>query len=256
MTVYTRDPATGKLTQQQIVQSGDLSGVTDFRISSDGRIAVASCFQAETAVLFESSPVSGKLHPLDVARNGEDGVSLVWAIDVALSPDGRFAYIADARRKDRGTGDGEKHDWGRILVLSISDDGQLGFVESFAGKDRCLDGCRALVCHPDGTTLFATGRTAGTLSVLNRNPETGKLSLRQVISANDDGLSVLQGVMTPVCSPDGQFVYTASGRFTSQGGITSLAFRHRRQRSRSTKPGRGRRLSPAVERASEARADN
>lgn len=224
ITVYSRNDETGELTEQQVVQNDDLAGVTDLRISDDGRIAIGSCCHASTAVVFERSPVSGKLHQLHVARSGEIDVDgLYFPIDIALSPDGKFAYVSDSRRAGRGTEDTEG-DFGRVTTFRINDDGTLTGVDTLPGPDRCLDGIRAICSHPDGRTLFATTQRANTLVVLDRDAETGKVSVRQVLSQEKDGLSVLNGAMTAACSPDGQFVYTVGGRFLTTASFFALSF--------------------------------
>ena len=50
--------------------------------------------------------------------------------------------------------------------------------------------------------------------------------MRQIISDETDGLDVLKGAMTATCSPDGQFVYTVSGRFTDRrrAPVFAIAF--------------------------------
>lgn len=222
ITVYSRDQTTGRLTEQQVVRGDDFSGVTDLRISNDGRIAVASCCHAETAVVFERSPISGMLHQVHVARHGEIDVDgLFFPIDVALSPDGQFAYVPDSRRPGRGSEDTEG-DFGRVTTFRINDDGTLTSVDTLPGPDRCLDGVRAICSHPDGRTLFAVSSRSNTLVVLDRNAESGKVSVRQVLSHDKDELSVLNGAMTTTCSPDGQFVYAVGGRFLDAN--TSFGF--------------------------------
>ena len=145
-------------------------------------------------------------------------------VDIALSPDGRFAYVADDRRTGKGPGDSENGDVGRITVLRIEDNGQLEPVQTLLGPDRCLDGIRAICAHPDGRTIFATCWSPGTLVVLNRDAKSGRLSVRQVLSSEADGIGVLNGAVTAACSPDGQFVYTVSGRFTDDGPSVAFNF--------------------------------
>jgi 6-phosphogluconolactonase (cycloisomerase 2 family) len=109
------------LTEQQVVRGDDLAGVTDLRISNDGRIAVAACCHSSTAVVFERSPISGMLHQIHVARHGEIDVDgLYFPIDVALSPDGQFAFVSDSRRSGRGSEDTDG-DFGRVTTFRIKD---------------------------------------------------------------------------------------------------------------------------------------
>jgi len=221
--IFDRNKKTGILTEAQIVKDGNLAGVTDLQISANGQIVVVACCHAKTVVSFERGHLSGRLSQLDVQRDAAEGSDgLYWPIDIAISPDSRFVYVADERHPKRFKPGSEKGDVGRITVLKITDKGQLEPVQTLLGSDRCLDGIRSICAHPDGRTLFATCWEAGTLVVLNRDVKTGRLSIRQVLSSKSKRLSVLNGVMTADCSPDGQFVYTVSGRFTDKGPIRNI----------------------------------
>ncbi len=214
--VFDRNQETGSLKQIQVVKTPELAGVTDLKITSNGIFAVASCFRAKAAVLFERNPATGKLNQLDVEKEDEFGPNgIYWAIDIGLSPDGRFVYVADDRSPGRGSKEPKGYD-GRILALKLYENGILDPIQTYLGEKECFNGIRSVCSHPDGKTLFAACWRPGTLVVVNRDVDSGTLSVRQILSKEEKGLEVLNGAMTVVCSSDGKFVYTSSGMFSER----------------------------------------
>lgn len=101
-------------------------------------------------------------------------------------------------------------------------EGKLEMVASDPGKDGCYAGARGMAMHPSGKTLFVACRTAGTLVVANRDVETGKTTVRQVIKDEEGDVHGLAGVMGVVVSQDGRFVYVSSGRFTGDDAVSAF----------------------------------
>ena len=217
---FQRDPDTGALSRTQMLTSShDFAGVTDVRLSRDGRYAVAASCHASTVALFERDPISGELILLDLVREGQDGVEGIrWAVDVAISPYTKFIYVADPRGTLRHDATQDEHP-GVITVFRVTNSEKLEWVESFSGEGRCFDNIRGVILHPDGKSLYATCSDANTLVVLDRDQETGKLSVRQIIRDEENGVHGLRGVMTADVSPDGRFVYTVGGMHGGDNAI-------------------------------------
>ncbi len=219
--VFTRDVKSGRLEHlQTISDQKHLRGAICLRLSPNGRYAVAPAFQSQTAVLFARDPQTGKLELLDVARNEEDGVKgLRWAMDAVFSKDSRFVYVIDPRGSGSRieTVDGQD---GAVTVFRISENSQLEWIESNVGRNGCFNGARGIALHPNGSTIYVTSSGAGTLVVLSRQRDTGKVKVRQIIKDDETEAHGLAGVSSVACSPDGKFVYTSAGRFHGDNAVS------------------------------------
>jgi 6-phosphogluconolactonase (cycloisomerase 2 family) len=215
ITVFARDPETGKLRHRQTVYSeAVLGGTTSIALSPGGRHAIAAAFSSKTAVLYRRSAETGELTQADVARDGEGGVRLRWPIRAQFAPDGTFAYVID----DLGPAEENK---GSVAVFRVQDD-HLELVGLDEGNNGCYAGARGLAIHPDGRTLFAACHRPGTLVVADRNPAKGMTSFRQVLGNGADNVNALAGAMGVAVSPDGRDVYVSAGRFDGDNAVSTF----------------------------------
>ena len=205
--VFQRDAAQGGLKHVQTLKNQALAGDTGFEVNAAGDRAIAACFQARSAVLMRRDKKTGKLEILDSAREGQGEVTgLAFAIDALFSPDGKFVYVLD--------GEG-----GGIATFAIRND-KLVFLNATRGEDDCLAGSRGASLDPKGTTMYVTSHQAGTLTVLKRAPESGLLKVQQVVTDEDENVHGLAGAFGVVCSRDGRFIYTTSGRFQGDSAVS------------------------------------
>jgi 6-phosphogluconolactonase (cycloisomerase 2 family) len=213
LTVHARDARSGKLEHKQSIHDEDaLAGGTSFNLSPDGRWGIAAAFQTKTVVLFSRNADSGELTRSDVALDGNQDVQLQFPTVPVFSPDSKFICVLD----DSGPGDGGR---GAVTTFRIAD-GKLKLVACDEGKDGCYAGARGLAVHPSGKTLFVACRTAGTLVVADRDVDTGKTNVRQVVKDEDGDVHGLAGAMGVVVSHDGRFVYVCSGRFDGDDAVS------------------------------------
>jgi sugar lactone lactonase YvrE len=77
-----------------------------------------------------------------------------------------------------------------------------------------------LALSPDGAHLYATGYSSDALVVLARDPVSGTLTTKQVLTTSVT--TGLDGVFRVVVSADGRFVYTAGGN-NGTGGVCVFA---------------------------------
>jgi 6-phosphogluconolactonase (cycloisomerase 2 family) len=112
---------------------------------------------------------------------------------------------------------------GAIAVLEVVEGKRLKWVQLSTGRDGCLEGIRTVGMHPDGKLLVAGGTRAGTLVTLDRDPASGRIEVRQVLTDGEDKVGGLAGIHGVNISPDGKHVYAVSGRF--QGDQAVGAFR-------------------------------
>ncbi|MGN6870375.1 MAG: Ig-like domain-containing protein [Solirubrobacteraceae bacterium] len=207
LTMFSRDPATGELTQlpgsagcltpdgssqagpntcTKVEGLGNGDG-RDFAITSDGQWAYMVNLHIPTAiVIFKRDPATGVLtQPAApngcISRNGnsQDGPGMCLSlgtisepVGISISPDDRFVYVTDAGNHS-------------IQVLSRdSATGALTETQCLSEEASPPSGCaparvigdaQSIVISPDGlhayTTEFATG-----ISVFDRDPATGALT--------------------------------------------------------------------------------
>lgn len=207
--VFSRDARTGVLTPGQCIQDSQLlAGVVSVRLSSDGKLAAAAAVHAKTVALYSRDETTGELTLLSARRQEPFGdlSNMEWPTELVFSNDDKFVYVVDDRQ-------------GTVIVFRIDDGNKLSFVEMFKGPDGCLNGCRGITAHPDGKTMFASSHRACTLTVLNRDPDSGKVSIRQILRDEEDGVHGLAGTIDTCISRDGKYVYTVSGRWAGDDAV-------------------------------------
>ena len=216
ISVFARNSRTGLRRHLQELKSlEDLFGTTAVRLSPDGQRAVATAMNANSAVLYRRNH-DGTLAPLFVARDGTDSVrGLQSPFDVAFSPDSRFVYIACARSSELSTGG--------VAAFEITERDTLRFVGTDTGRGRCFRNACAIAVHPDGRLVLVASSGAGMLTVLDRDDNSGKTEVRQVLK-NNRQIRGLDGVMGLAISEDGRFVYTSAGRFRGNSAIGVYQF--------------------------------
>lgn len=208
LTVFERDSKTGYIEHiQTISDSGDMRGAVGARVSPCGRYVLCTTIYTNTVNLLERDQSTGTLKVLDKVKDGENGAqNLDWLVDAAFSLDSRFVYVMASKSA-------------AVTVFRITDDRKLAFVECTKGEDRCFDGARGIGIGPKDKYLYVASSGANALVVLERNAETGKTKLRQVIKDEQGGVHGLAGAFAVACSPDGEFVYTSAGRFEGDSAV-------------------------------------
>ena len=182
--------------------------------------------------VFARDPGTGALEPAGcVSATGGDGRpasegacgradGLVGVTDVAISPDGRHAYVASSGNAAISVLDRDPST-GALTAGSCLKDAPL--------PGRCgllpgLAGAAAVALSADGASVYVAAGGSATLHVLARDPGTGGLTPVQCLSATgSDGLcEPAAGLERPedvALAPDGRMAYVAGGR----GVVTALA---------------------------------
>jgi 6-phosphogluconolactonase (cycloisomerase 2 family) len=223
LTAFSRDPATGELTQlpgtagcytrDGASQAGPntctkVEGLgagdgRDFVITSDGKWAyMASSALPSAIVIFKRDPGTGTLSqpaaPDDcISRDGagQDGPGMCLSlstvsdpIGISISPDDRFVYVTDF-------GDFSIHVLSRDSATGALTETQCLSAQasppSGCGSARVIGDAQSVVISPDGRHAYATRFGTG-LSVFDRDPATGALTQKPgsagcvTDSGNDD----------------------------------------------------------------------
>ncbi|QHF44351.1 hypothetical protein PspS35_11410 [Pseudomonas sp. S35] len=190
MQVFNRDTATGNLTSLQTLNEGTLGGGRSRTIYSTGDYVFVV---SGTSLVTLQRGSDGTLTKLSLGTLSV-GITSSTATALTASKDGQFIYLSDASR-------------GLIQSLQLrdsSDGKELVLVDSDS-----LTGVSSLALSSDGSRLFATSSSAGTLSVYRVGAD-GSLTLSGT-------LADVPGAATVSASPDGQSVVvggTALNRFS------------------------------------------
>jgi 6-phosphogluconolactonase (cycloisomerase 2 family) len=158
-----------------------LEGASAIVVSPDNLHVYVASATAGSLTSFARQPNGSLLQPAGVAgcisgtpvAGCSNGLSLGGADALAISPDGRFVYVAG------GTADS---------LLVFSRDAATGRLTQLAGAAGCLranrsdcapvtglDAPAAIAIAPDGTSLYVAS-TAGTLTAFQRDVQTGALT--------------------------------------------------------------------------------
>ncbi|MEM7586404.1 MAG: beta-propeller fold lactonase family protein [Acidobacteriota bacterium] len=197
--VFARDEASGRLTFVQAVVGDATNGLTWIRaaaLSPDGRHVY---FEGrEGLTVYARDVTSGRLTFLAVEPGGVPGL----AYSIAVSADGRHVY-----RAGLGWIAGFERD---------SNSGELTLIDSFRGS-RLPSISQALLFGPGERQLYALGGT--TLSVLARDPASGRVSVRQHFEDPDGELGLLNGTWGAM-DASGRFLYVTSRPTAREGALS------------------------------------
>ncbi|MET8151525.1 lactonase family protein [Actinoplanes sp. NPDC049668] len=236
---FSRNAATGALTQLGCLSNGTLAGCTavagalngvqDVAISPDGRHVYAAGATSSTITALSRDPGTGVLsalaapnrclyHSAATAVSGcTSGRVLDGAGGVAVSPDGAFVYVASSVSdsvtvfaRDSGTG--------ALTQLA----GTAGCVTNSAvggcATGKGLNGAAYLHLSPDGSSLYVASTTSNAVAVFQRDAGTGVLTQPAAPNAcvyNNGSTAItgctavrgLSGVKNVAIAPDGRTAY-------------------------------------------------
>jgi DNA-binding beta-propeller fold protein YncE len=248
ITVFKRDPATGKLTQATgragcIAAGGahgcasavGLDGPNSVAVSADGRNVYATSFGSNSIAIFRRSRSGALRQAMNstgciaavATRHCATARALLGPDVVTVAPDGRDVYVGSfvgnavvvlARSPSNGTLTQPSGTNG-----CIAEDGVEGCAPGFA-----LDGPEGLAVSPDGSRVYAAAASSGALDAFNRNPSTGGLSqatdqsgclAEDPLAGCADGRQ-LGGADAVAVSPDGNNEYVTALVTNSVANVT------------------------------------
>lgn len=171
-------------------------------VSPDGAQLYIAAAQSGAVVTFARDAATGKLQWQQALLDGANGVDgLAGAFSVVASADGKFIYVAGLAED-------------AIAVLTRDDQtGTLsaaGLVKNTVNGVAGLTAVSALAMSTDDSRLYAVSPLDSTLTVFQRDPTTGALTLPEAHIDNMKDVNGLEGVFALAASSDGAHVYTLS----------------------------------------------
>lgn len=215
--IYRIDKASGKLTEQAMLSGRTIGGALSFRISPGRPLAVATCYQSQSVVLFKRDIASGKIGVADVYQGDAKSPTPVFPVDSVFSHDGRFLFVADASIRFGKS-------FGGVLIFRVNNQQKLSWINTCVDSSGNLANVRGIALHPSKNEFYCAASTAGTLSRCQYDLDTGLVEIKQTLKDGQDGIEGLAGAMSATCSSDGKFVYTSSGRFDGDSSIGVYEF--------------------------------
>lgn len=186
--------------------SGALDGAVPVAMSPDGANLYVGGALGNTITVFTRDAVTGALSSLQVVRDdGMVPIGLQGPFALVVSPDGAHLYVASflgnaivVFARDAGTG--------ALSHLDTVEDG--GVMPPF------LSGVQELAISADGLRLYAMASGEEAVSVFDRAPASGLLTLVQTVQPGSPGISELvdpMGLALHPTSADAYLVAVGSG---------------------------------------------
>lgn len=207
LSVFRRTLHDDTLEFVEIVKDGvggldGLNGINSVAVSPDGHHVYTVADTDDSLMVFRRNPGSGVLTFVERHVDDPDGVNgLVRAMDVTLSPDGDFVYVAD--RTDGAVGIFSRDATsGRLVFVGSLQEGQNGA--------QGLARVTSLTVSPNGQQVYAVDDVTGTVATFSRDAGSGGLTFVQLLQDGIGGVDGLDTVLDLAVSSDGRHVYAVS----------------------------------------------
>lgn len=208
LAIFARNQATGTLGLQQVRRETVIppfflpASFPDLDFSSDGKHLYATSRSEDRVYRYVRNPATGTISYAGYVTNKTNGINGLDApLALAVSPDDRHLYVVS---------NGSALEVGAVAVFARDEDsGALDYVgryiDGINGQDG-LDDPQGVTVSPDGQQVYITAEGDRSVSVWDRNRNTGLLAFRQVVK-NGAGIDALDTAASVVVSPDGRHVY-------------------------------------------------
>ncbi|MDJ0835021.1 MAG: beta-propeller fold lactonase family protein [Acidobacteriota bacterium] len=190
VTAFTRNSTSGALTFIDVYQNNappvvHMDSPESLTLSPDGRHLYVSALGSHAVVAFERDEITGELTYVAAYRDGFGGVDgLGCTNNLAVSPDGGHLYAVGQFGAPGTFCSTGWDDWMGIFSRNAAT-GELSFIATMSPNSFNLPiNCSGVVADngvvvsPNGESVFATLQTKGAILDLERNPNSGLLTLR------------------------------------------------------------------------------
>ncbi len=166
--VFERDHATGALSfleAKDASSTAGLRGATSPVVTPDGTRVLVAGRDDDAVVVFSriataGAPGYGTLDPVQVVRNGHDGVeSMAGPVDLIVLPGSEQVQVSAHRSG------------ALVLLRRMDDDWNLGFLDATRDAEL-LAGAGRMALSEDGAYLYSSGMIAGAVGVWRRGQES------------------------------------------------------------------------------------
>jgi 6-phosphogluconolactonase (cycloisomerase 2 family) len=207
VTAFTRDEISGTLAQIGIIRNGDpgvlgLDRPELLTMSPDGKNLYLASSDASALVVFRRDTSAGTLALIQVLQDGVGEVDgLGGAFSVAVSPDGNHVYAAG------------KNENALSIFQRNSASGSLSYLTTLrdgVGGVEGLGGVSGLAFSRDGMYLYLAADADTSLTLFERNVNSGSLTFRETHRRGVNGVQGLWGAQPVAVSPDERNIYVGS----------------------------------------------
>ena len=190
---------------------GGLNGVGPAQVAftPNGQFAYSANKQSANAggqgtVTVFSVAADGRLTPIQNIAAGIDPISL------AVDPNGRSLYVANNVLPDDPSTAAPENRNGTVTMLPIGPDGRLSAGTQYTAASLP----QYVLVDPNGSAVYVANSGSSNVSVFNRDPNTGALTLRTSLSVGNTpwGMGL---------TPNGRYMHVANSG--SDGGISPFA---------------------------------
>lgn len=193
---------------------------------SPGQLAFGACLTGNTFIERSCPAVPG-------AYTNADQAPIAWPSAAAVSPDGRSLYLVSGSSHGSVVARFTREPLSGALtyvdcLTGDTDPGPIGVLACTpipsakrAGYGSGLNEPTGIAISPNGHRVYVTAGLDQSLTTFDRDPATGALAFADCLSSNDratacrqvsTGGDVLEGIGSPLLSPDGRYLYAAASR--------------------------------------------
>lgn len=214
ISIFARNADDTVTFQSHISSTVQLEGVRGLAISPDGAHLYAAGFannQSGFVSVYSRNLLDGQLTHVQTRKQGEllslfpvprFMIGLAGAIDLSISPDGRFVYIATY------------YDNSVVVYSRQPATGQLALAYIYRNGSNDITGMGGamdVTMSPDGRHLFVAGGQDDAIAIFDRDSENGRLSFVEAIVRDpNSGEPKLDNPSSVLVSPDGSTVFATS----------------------------------------------